>query len=38
MGPAVMVTTQQDGPAAKLPPGQCAIAAANIRALRQRNG
>jgi transcriptional regulator with XRE-family HTH domain len=33
-----MVTAPQRGPAAKLPPGQSAIAAANIRALRQRNG
>jgi transcriptional regulator with XRE-family HTH domain len=33
-----MVTERQPGPAAKLPPGQSAIAAANIRALRQRNG
>jgi hypothetical protein len=33
-----MVTTRQPGPAAKLPAAQCAIAAANIRVLRQRNG
>jgi hypothetical protein len=33
-----MVTSRPPGPAAKLPPAQCAIAAANIRALRQRNG
>jgi hypothetical protein len=33
-----MVTTRQPGPAAKLPSAQCAIAAANIRTLRQRNG
>jgi hypothetical protein len=33
-----MVTARQPGPAAKLPPAQCAIAAANIRTLRQRNG
>lgn len=33
-----MVTAQQNGAAAKLPPGPSAIAAANIRALRQRNG
>jgi transcriptional regulator with XRE-family HTH domain len=33
-----MVTAPQPGPAAKLPAGQCAVAAANIRALRQRNG
>ena len=33
-----MVTSRQFGPAAKLPPTQCAIAAANIRVLRQRNG
>ena len=38
MGTAVMVTSQPPGPAAKLPPAQCAIAAANIRTLRQRNG
>jgi hypothetical protein len=33
-----MVTARQPGPAAKLPAAQCAIAAANIRVLRQRNG
>jgi hypothetical protein len=33
-----MVTGQQPGPAAKLPAAQCAIAAANIRVLHQRNG
>jgi transcriptional regulator with XRE-family HTH domain len=33
-----MVTARQPGPAAKLPQDQCATAAANIRALRQRNG
>jgi transcriptional regulator with XRE-family HTH domain len=33
-----MVTARAPGPAAKLPAAQCAIAAANIRALRQRNG
>ena len=33
-----MVTTRRPGPASKLPPAQCAIAAANIRVLRQRNG
>lgn len=33
-----MVTTRRPGPAAKLPPAQCAIAAANIRVLRLRNG
>jgi len=33
-----MVTARPPGPAAKLPAAQCAIAAANIRALRQRNG
>jgi hypothetical protein len=33
-----MVTARQPGPAAKLPAAQSAIAAANIRALRQRNG
>ena len=33
-----MVTSRPHGPAAKLPPGQSAIAAANVRALRQRNG
>jgi hypothetical protein len=33
-----MVNARQPGPAAKLPAAQCAIAAANIRALRQRNG
>jgi hypothetical protein len=33
-----MVTAPQPGPAAKLPAAQCAVAAANIRALRQRNG
>jgi hypothetical protein len=34
-----MVTARpQRGAAAKLPAAQCAIAAANIRALRQRNG
>jgi transcriptional regulator with XRE-family HTH domain len=33
-----MVTAPQKGPAAKLPAGQSAIAAANIRALRQRHG
>jgi hypothetical protein len=33
-----MVTAGPPGPAAKLPPAQCAIAAANIRTLRQRNG
>ena len=38
MGTAVMVTSPQPGPAAKLPAAQCAIAAANIRTLRQRNG
>ena len=38
MGTADMVTGRPPGPAAKLPPAQCAIAAANIRVLRQRNG
>ena len=39
VGAAVMVTARrQRGGAAKLPPGQCATAAANIRVLRQRNG
>ena len=33
-----MVTSRPPGPAAKLPQDQSAIAAANIRALRQRNG
>jgi hypothetical protein len=33
-----MVTSRPPGPAAKLPAAQCAIAAANIRVLRQRNG
>ena len=33
-----MVTARRPGPASKLPPAQCAIAAANIRVLRQRNG
>ena len=33
-----MVTSQQPGPAARLSPSQSAIAAANIRVLRQRNG
>jgi hypothetical protein len=33
-----MVTARQPGPAAKLPAAQCAIAAANIRTLRRRNG
>jgi hypothetical protein len=33
-----MVTARQPGPAAKLPAAQSAIAAANVRALRQRNG
>ena len=33
-----MVTARPPGPAAKLPAAQCAIAAANIRVLRQRNG
>ena len=33
-----MVTAWQGGPGAKLPAAQCAIAAANIRVLRQRNG
>ena len=33
-----MVTARQPGPAGKLPKDQCAIAAANIRTLRQRNG
>ncbi len=33
-----MVTGRRPGPASKLPPAECAIAAANIRVLRQRNG
>ena len=33
-----MVTARQPGPAIKLPAVECAIAAANIRVLRQRNG
>ena len=33
-----MVTARRPGPASKLPPAECAIAAANIRVLRQRNG
>jgi transcriptional regulator with XRE-family HTH domain len=33
-----MVTARQPGPASKLPAAECAIAAANIRVLRQRNG
>jgi transcriptional regulator with XRE-family HTH domain len=33
-----MVTARRPGPASKLPPAVCAIAAANIRVLRQRNG
>ena len=33
-----MTAPQQRGPAAKLPPGLSAIAAANLRVLRQRNG
>ncbi|MGD0241214.1 MAG: helix-turn-helix transcriptional regulator [Streptosporangiaceae bacterium] len=33
-----MVTALPPRPAAKLPAAQCAIAAANIRVLRQRNG
>ena len=33
-----MVTAPHSGPAARLPRDQSAIAAANIRALRQRNG
>jgi transcriptional regulator with XRE-family HTH domain len=33
-----MVTARPPGPAAKLPAAQSAIAAANIRVLRQRNG
>jgi hypothetical protein len=33
-----MVTGRPPGPAAKLPAAQSAIAAANIRVLRQRNG
>jgi hypothetical protein len=33
-----MVTASQSGPAVRLPHDQSAIAAANIRALRQRNG
>ncbi len=33
-----MVTSRPPGPAAKLPQHQSAIAAANIRALRQRHG
>jgi transcriptional regulator with XRE-family HTH domain len=33
-----MVTSRSPGPATKLPPAQSAIAAANIRILRQRNG
>jgi hypothetical protein len=32
------VTARRDGPAAKLPQDQCAVAAANIRVLRQRSG
>ena len=38
MGGAVLVTAPQPGPAAKLPPALSAIAAANLRVLRQRNG
>ncbi|HET9974573.1 MAG TPA: hypothetical protein VFQ68_40520 [Streptosporangiaceae bacterium] len=33
-----MVTAPQRGPAAKLPPDLSAVAAANLRVLRQRNG
>jgi len=33
-----MVTSRPPGPAAKLSPSQSAIAAANLRVLRQRNG
>ena len=33
-----MVTVRRPGPARKLPPAECASAAANIRVLRQRNG
>lgn len=33
-----MVTARRPGLASKLPPAECAIAAANIRVLRQRNG
>ena len=33
-----MVTGRRPDPASKLPPVECAIAAANIRVLRQRNG
>jgi hypothetical protein len=38
MGGAVVVKARPPGPAAKLPAAQCAIAAVNMRALRQRNG
>jgi hypothetical protein len=38
MGGTVMVTPPQHGPAAKLPPTLSAIASANLRVLRQRNG
>jgi hypothetical protein len=39
VGGAVLVTApQQRGPAAKLPPALSAIATANLRVLRQRNG
>jgi hypothetical protein len=37
-GPSCHGDRQAARPAAKLPSAQCAIAAANIRALRQRNG
>jgi hypothetical protein len=33
-----MVTARRPGPASKRPAAECAIAAANIRVLRQRNG
>ena len=33
-----MVTARRPVPASKLPPTECAIAVANIRILRQRNG
>jgi hypothetical protein len=38
VGGADLVTALPPGPAAKLPAAQSAIAAANIRVLRQRNG